>query len=75
VRLYLRPDERHPSPEPLKTDDRKAVLVGTAVWFTLLLGTLIMRDDLLASGHGWWIWTCAAGIGLGVVGLVFLHRR
>lgn len=75
MRLYLPPHERRPSPEPLRTDDRKAVLVGTAAWLVLLAVTLVRRDDLVADGLGWWTWTCAAGAGLGVVGLAYLHHR
>lgn len=75
MRLYLRPHERRPAPEPLKTDDRRAVLVGIIVWLALLLVTLIMRDTLVLTGRGWWIWTCAAGAGLGVLGLAYLHHR
>jgi hypothetical protein len=75
VRLYLRPEERRPDPEPLRTDDRKAVLVGIGAWLVLLAVTLVVRGNLVDSGRGWWIWTCAAGAGLGVAGLAYLHHR
>lgn len=75
VRLFLAPHERHPDPEPLRTDDRKAVLVGIGIWLVLLAATLVFRDDLVATGRGWWTWTCAAGAGLGVLGLAYLHHR
>jgi hypothetical protein len=75
VRLYLRASERRPDPEPLRTDDRKAVLVGAAVWAVMLAATLAVRADLVAQGRGWWVWTCVAGAGLGVAGLAFVHHR
>lgn len=75
VRLYLAPHERRPDPEPLPTDDRKAVLVGTVVWLVLLVAALVMRDALVEAGRAWWIWTCAAGAGLGLLGLAYLHHR
>lgn len=75
MRLYLRPSERRPDPEPLKTDDRKAVLVGTVVWVMMLAAAVLARDELLRSGRGWWIWTCAAGAVLGFLGLGYLHHR
>jgi Protein of unknown function (DUF2530) len=75
VRLYLRASERRPDPEPLRTDDRKAVLVGTAVWAGMLAATLALRADLVAQGRGWWVWTCIAGAGLGLAGLAFVHHR
>lgn len=73
--LYLPPERRRPDPEPLRVDDRKAVLVGTAVWAALLTGAVVVRDDLVAQGRGWWLWSCAAGVALGLVGLAYLHRR
>jgi hypothetical protein len=75
VRLYLAPHERRPDPEPLLTDDRKAVLVGTGVWVVLLVAAIATRGALAESGRTWWIWTCAAGAGLGLLGLAYLHHR
>lgn len=75
MRLYLRPEERRPDPEPLRTDDRKAVLVGMAVWGVLLVVALARREDLRAAGNGWWLWVCIAGLLLGGAGLAYLHRR
>lgn len=75
MRLYLSPKDRRPDPEPLVTDDRTAVVVGTVVWLVLLGVMLLRRDDLLADGRGWWVWTCVAGAALGGLGLVYLHRR
>ena len=75
MRLYLRPSQRRPDPEPLRTDDRKAVLVGTVVWLVTLAAAVVARDELVPSGRGWWIWTCAAGAILGLLGLGYLHHR
>jgi hypothetical protein len=75
VRLLLRPEERRPDPEPLKTDDRKATGVGTVVWAVLFVAALLFRDELQRAGHGWWVWCAAAGFGLGLLGLAYLHRR
>ncbi len=73
--LYLPPEQRKPAPPPLRTDDRKVVLVGTAVWAVLLVGTFVVRKDLASADREWWPWSCAAGVALGLVGLVYLHRR
>ena len=75
MRLLLRPEERRPDPEPLKTDDRRAVAVGTVIWAILTVVALVFRQDLERAGDGWWVWCAAAGFGLGVLGLGYLHRR
>lgn len=61
--------------EPLRTNDRTTVLVGCALWAVLLVLSVLNRDALEADGHGWWLWTCVAGLVLGAVGLVGLQVR
>ncbi|HZI97894.1 MAG TPA: DUF2530 domain-containing protein [Actinomycetales bacterium] len=73
--VYLPPEERREDPTPLRTDDRRTVLVGTAVWLALLVGTLVSRDGLVDTGRGWWTWSCLAGVALGLLGLAYLHHR
>ena len=75
MRILLHADERRPDPEPLRTDDRKAVLVGISMWTVLACLALIRRDALVADGLGWWLWCCVSGIVLGLAGLAFLHVR
>ncbi|GAB2692085.1 DUF2530 domain-containing protein [Thalassiella azotivora] len=75
MRILLHPAERRPDPEPLRTDDRKAVLVGIGVWLVLGAVALVRLDDLRADGRGWWLWCCLAGVLLGLAGLAYLHRR
>lgn len=75
VPFYLPRHQRRPDPEPLRTDGRRSVLVGTALWVALLVVSLVVRDDLVAAGRGWWTWTCVAGAVLGLVGLAYLHHR
>lgn len=70
--------ERTTGVEPLRTNDRATVLVGCAVWTVLLVLGLLNRGTLEADGRGWWVWTCVAGLVLGLVGLAWLqvrHRR
>ncbi len=57
------------------TDDRRAVLVGTALWVLALLACLVARDALAAAGHGWWTGVCVAGVVIGAAGLGLLQRR
>lgn len=75
MRLWLKDSERRPDPVPVKTDDRKAILVGLVLWLVALAGLLLFLAPTLASGHGWWLWTVLIGLALGLVLLVFAHRR
>lgn len=62
---------------PLDVDGVRALGVGTALWIVALLVLLPFRDRLEADGNTWWLWTCAAGIGLGLLGELYclLRRR
>jgi hypothetical protein len=75
VRWTVSPQQRRPNPEPLQTDDRLAVLIGTCVWVLLGVGGLVRRSALDAAGDGWWLWVCLAAVALGIVGLAHLHRQ
>jgi len=60
---------------PVRTNDRLPVLIGCAAWTVLLVLALLMREDLAAAGRGWWAWSCAAGLALGLAGLAYLQVR
>ena len=69
MRLYLRESERRPDPEPVKTDDRTAVLVGLGLWIVALTVTM------LVAGQGLALWTCLGGIVLGAGLLTYVEAR
>jgi len=75
MRLWLRDSERKPDPEPVKTDDRTAIAVGTGVWIVLLAIVVALRPQLEAIGAAWWLWACVIGVGRGAVGLLVFRRR
>jgi hypothetical protein len=75
VRIWLKDSERRPDPAPVKTDDRKAVLVGIVLWIIALAILLVFLTPLTAAGQGWWLWTCVAGLALGVIGILYTHWR
>src|SRR5215203_1329089 len=52
---------RRPDPEPLETDDVRAVTVGTVAWAVLLLALLAAYPRLDEDGRGSWVWIAAAG--------------
>lgn len=63
-------------PPPLEGNDRQIAAIGAAVWAVALIVVVALRDHL-PRGSGWWIWTCVAGVGLGLFGVAYipyLHR-
>jgi len=75
MRLWLKDSERRPDPEPAKTDDRKAMLVGLALWLVGLVVLLLFLGPLVAAGLTGWLWTCVIGLALGLLGLIVTHRQ
>ena len=66
---------RRPDPEPLETDDVRIVAGGTVLWAVAFVVLVVLK----AAGsdiHGWWLWMCASGVGLGLIGVRYcLNRR
>lgn len=69
MKLWLKDSERKPDPAPVKTDDRKAVLAGLALWIVGLIVLLIVQPTPVL------LWTCATGVVLGLIGLIYTHAR
>ncbi|RBM17771.1 DUF2530 domain-containing protein [Streptomyces sp. PT12] len=63
------------APEPLEGDVPTTILVGTVVWAVLFVVQIPFYGWFADHGHTWWLWTCLAGAGLGLVGLVYVRRR
>lgn len=66
---------RPPDPQPLDVDGVAAVVAGTVLWGVAFLVLLPFHDDLVDHDRGWWLWTCLAGAGMGLVGLWYCLRR
>jgi phage gp46-like protein len=49
------------------------VAVGTAAWAVALAVLVALHTQLAAQGRGWWIGTAAAGVAIGLAGLVYLR--
>jgi FtsH-binding integral membrane protein len=75
VRLFIKDSERRPDPAPVKTDDRKVVLVGLVGWIIALAMMLALLPQLEESGLLWLLWTVVVGFGLGLVLLVYTAKR
>ena len=68
--------ERRPAPPPLEANERLVTWAGIAAWVVALIVLLAVRAHIPPSDR-WWIWTCVAGIGLGLFALFYipyLHR-
>ena len=75
MRLFIKDSERRPDPAPVKTDDRKVILVGLVLWILALAGMLAFLPALQESGLVWLLWTVVVGLGLGLVLLVYTTVR
>jgi hypothetical protein len=73
VKQTREPGTRLSPPPPLEGNDQLVTGIITAGWAIALVVLLIVRDSL-PSDVRWWIWTCAAGLGLGLFGLWYLPR-
>jgi hypothetical protein len=60
-------------PPPLEANDLLVTGSVTAAWALALIVLLIVRDRLPADAR-WWIWTCVAGLGMGLFGLWYVPR-
>ena len=60
-----------PPPPPKEADDRLVTAVIAAAWAVALVVLLIVRDSIPA-GSRWWLWTCVAGLVMGLFGLWYV---
>lgn len=58
----------------MKTDDRLAVMVGLVLWVIALAALLIWPIPGFTDSH-LGLWTCVAGIAIGLFGLVYTNHR
>ena len=62
---------QRPAPPPLEANDLRVTVVGTVAWAVALVVTLALREQIPASSR-WWIWTCVAGVGMGLFALWYV---
>ena len=65
--------ERLPAPPPLEANDWLVTAVGTAGWAMALVVLLVLRSQIPPSER-WWIWTCVAGVVMGLFALWYVPR-
>ena len=64
---------RPPAPPPLEANDQLVTAIITAAWAIALVIVLVLRTQIPAAGR-WWIWTCVAGLCMGLFGLWYVPR-
>lgn len=60
---------------PLDVDGVRTSEVGAAIWLVAFLALLPFYGALEDSGRTWWLWTCLAGFGIGLLGVEYCRRR
>ncbi len=61
--------------DPLDVDGVRTVAVGTGLWLAAFVVLLPFAGRLADAGRLWWLWTCLAGFGLGIIGWDYCRRR
>ena len=62
---------RRPAPPPLEANDQAVTAVITVAW-AIALVVLLILDNQLPDSQRWWIWTCLAGVVMGLFGLWYV---
>lgn len=60
---------------PLDVTGVRTIGVGVALWILAFAALLPFYSTLQEQDRGWWLWTCLAGFGLGLLGLEYCRRR
>ncbi|MFD8894215.1 DUF2530 domain-containing protein [Streptomyces sp. NPDC059566] len=66
---------KHEAPEPLEGPVVATVTGGTILWFALFLVQLPFYGWFADRDRLWWVWTCAAGGFLGLIGIWYVRGR
>lgn len=66
---------KHEAPEPLEGPVVATITGGTMLWFVLFLVQIPFYSWFDERGLMWWVWTCLAGGGLGLIGIWYVRGR
>lgn len=73
LEVILRADRRRPDPPPVEVDMRRVFVVGIVAWTVALVVTGVLWR--LGAVGPVPVWSCVAGMALGVIGLVWERVR
>lgn len=59
----------------MEVDESLVIAVGTGLWLLAWTVLFVAHDELEARGNEWYLWTAAAGLGLGVWGWLLVRKR
>lgn len=62
---------RRDTPPPLEGNDNVIIVTCTSAWAVALVVLAVLYGHIPPPNR-WWVWTCAAGVGLGVFALVYV---
>lgn len=66
---------KHEAPEPLEGPVVGTITGGTILWFVLFLVQVPFYGWFADRDLAWWVWTCLAGGGLGLIGIWYVRKR
>ncbi|MFC4609201.1 DUF2530 domain-containing protein [Streptomyces maoxianensis] len=66
---------KHEAPEPLEGPVVATVVGGTILWFVLFVAQIPFYSWFEDRDLMWWVWTCLAGAGLGLIGIWYVRGR
>jgi hypothetical protein len=66
---------KHEAPEPLEGPVVATITGGTILWFVLFVVQLPFYGWFDDRDLTWWVWTCLAGAGLGLIGIWYVRKR
>ncbi|MGW6389527.1 DUF2530 domain-containing protein [Streptomyces sp. NPDC055103] len=66
---------KHEAPEPLEGPVVATITGGTILWFALFLVQVPFYGWFDDRDLTWWVWTCLAGGGLGLIGIWYVRGR
>nr|WP_281352307.1 DUF2530 domain-containing protein [Phytoactinopolyspora alkaliphila] len=64
-----------PHVQPMDVDGVRTVSILTVLWAVAFVALAFNRERLDEAGIGWLLWTCLAGVGLGLLGLEYTRKR